>query len=132
MAPLSGLFGSAVITAVGTVPGTAAIIGVGEWSIDIGNNVVDTTAFGDAWRKIINSVREWSVSFSGNTDTDTQNATLRNAMLGGSVVSLRLYDAPTTYYSGSGILTGLNPAISYDGKGESSWDLDGDGALTYT
>lgn len=132
MAPLSGLFGSAVITAVGTVPGTAAIIGVGEWTLDIGNNVVDTTAFGDAWRKIINSVREWSVSFSGNRDTDTSQTTLRNAMLGGSVVSLRLYDSPTTYYSGSGILTGLSPSISFDGKGEDSWDLDGDGALTYT
>lgn len=133
MAPLSGLYGSVVITAVGTVPGTAAIIGVGEWSLDIKHNTVETTAFGDTWKRRVASIREYSGSFSGNKDTDSSQTTLQNAILGGSVITLRLYDTVTNYYTcGSVYLSGASPKISVDGKGENSWSFDGDGGLSYT
>lgn len=132
MAPKSGLFGSVVITSAGTVPGTAAVIGMGEWSLDIGHNTVETTAFGDTFKRRITGIREYSGSFSGNDDTDSSNTTLRNAILGGSVIALRLYDGTATYYNcGSVYLEGGNPQISIDGKGEASWDFNGDGTLTY-
>ena len=132
MAALSGLFGSAVITSAGTVPGTANIIGIGEWSLDLGMSPVEITAFGDNWRGILPSIREYSGSFSGNADTDTSQATLRNAMMGGSVVALRLYDAAATYWSlGTVYLTGQNNGISFDGKGDRGWDFDGHGAPAY-
>lgn len=132
MAPLSGLFGSVVITSAGTVPGTAAVVGMGEWNLDIGHAVVDTTAFGDAWERIIASIRSYSGSFSGNADTDTSHTTLRNAMLGGSAVALRLYDAAATYWlAGTVYLEEQGNGISYDGKGERNWGFKGDGPLSY-
>ncbi len=132
MAPLSGLFGSVVITAVGTVPGTASIVGISEWSLDLGQDVPEVTAFSNFWKEFIAGLREYSGSFSGFGDTDSSNTTIRNAMLGGSAISLRLYDSGTTYYNiASALLTGQSPSISVDGKGDDSWDFDGDGALTY-
>lgn len=133
MAAKSGLFGSAVITIAGTVPGTANIVGIGEWSLDIGHGVVETTAFGDGWKQFIAGIKEYSGSFSGNSDTDSTHTSLRNAMLGGSVVGLRLYDTATTYYTvGTAYLSSGNPTISYDGKGEQGYDFQGVGALSYT
>ncbi len=132
MAAKSGLFGSAVITSAGTVPGTATIVGIGEWSISIDHPIVEITAFGDAWQRYLPSIRGWSGSFSGNTDTDTSQTTLKNAVLGGSVIAMRLYDSATTYWSGTaGYITGNEHSISYDGKGDSGWDFTGDGALAY-
>lgn len=128
MAALSGLSGS-VLYMTG---GTTNIVGIGEWSLDIGMSPVETTAFGDTWKKIIASVREYSGSFSGNADTDSSQTTLRNAMLGGSAIALRLHDSATTYYSvGTAFLTGMNDSISVDGKGERGWDFEGSDALTY-
>ncbi len=131
MAPVSGLLGSVVITQAGTVPGTAAIVGMSEWNLDIGHDPVETTAFGDEWKQFIKSLREWSGSFSGNMETDASATTLRNAQLGGSVVYLRLYTGTATYYSGSAYLSGQSPTISVDGKGEDGWDFQGTGTLTY-
>lgn len=132
MTTKSGLFGSAVITSAGTVPGTANIVGIGEWSLDIGHNVVEVTAFGDAWKRVIASIREYSGSFSGNSDTDSTHTSLRNAMLGGSAISLRLYDTATTYYNvGTALLENGNPSISFDGKAEQGYDFVGDGPLSY-
>ena len=128
MAALSGLNGSVVYMTAGTTN----IVGIGEWSLDIGMSPVEITAFGDTWRAILPSIREYSGSFSGNADTDTSQATLRNAMLGGSAVALRLYDAAATYWNlGTVYLTGQSNGISVDGKGDRGWDFDGHGAPTY-
>lgn len=132
MTKKSGLYGSVVITAVGTAPGTAAIVGIGEWSLDMGQDVPEVTAFGDTWKQFLAGLREYSGSFSGKSDTDSSVATIRNAMLGGSAITLRLYDAAATYYNcGTVLLSGGNPTISIDGVGEDSWDFQGSGALTY-
>lgn len=130
MAALSGLNGSAVI--YDGSAGTAAIVGIGEWSIDIGHNVVETTGFGQTWKKFITGLREYSGSFSGFQDTSSTNATLRNALLGGSAVGFRFYDSATTYWDAGTILfTGGGHMTSIDGKAEQSWDFQGSDALTY-
>ena len=132
MSKKSGLYGSVVITAVGTVPGTAAIVGMGEWSLDLGMDTPETTAFGDTWKQFLAGLHEYSGSFSGYGDTDTSNNTIRNAMLGGSAISLRLYDSATTYYNaGTVFLSSGAPNISIDGVAEDSWDFQGSGPLTY-
>ena len=132
MTKKSGLFGSVVITAVGTVPGTAAIVGIGEWSLDLGMDTPEVTAFGDTWKQFLAGLREYSGSFSGYGDTDSSNATIRNAMLGGSAITLRLYESASNYYNcGTVLLNSGNPTISIDGVGEDSWDFQGSGALTY-
>ena len=112
--------------------GTTNVVGIGEWSLDVGMSPVEITAFGDTWRGILPSIREYSGSFSGNADTDSSQTSLRNAMLGGSAVALRLYDAAATYWNlGTVYLTNMNNGIAVDGKGERGWDFEGHGAPTY-
>lgn len=132
MAALSGTAGSAVYTLAGTVVGTASVVGMSEWSLDFTMNEVETTAFGNDWQDFINGIKGWTGSFSGNHDTDSSQTTLKNAALGGSVMALRLYDSPTTYWSGTAYLNGLGRQISVDGKSEATYDFVGKGALTYT
>jgi hypothetical protein len=128
MAAMSGTAGS-VLYMTG---GTTVVVGIAEWSIDIGMSPAEITAFGDSWQAILPSVREFSGSFSGNSDSDTSQATLRNAMLGGSVVALRLHDTVSTYWNvATCYLTGQNNTISVKGKGDRGWDFQGSGALTY-
>lgn len=128
MAAQSGLFGSAIYM----TGGTTTIVGIGEWSMDLGMDTVETTAFGDTWKQRLPSIREFSGSFGGNADSDASQASLRNAMLGGSAVALRLYDSATTYWNiGTAYLEGNSNSISIDGKGERSWDFNGHGAPTY-
>lgn len=128
MSELSGTAGSVVLYDASA--GTAAIIGVSEWSIDFTNNTVETTAFGDTWADRISGIKDWGGSFSGNRDTDTSQTTLVNGALAGSVMGFRFYDAAATYWSGSAILNGFGPSIAVDGKGDVSFDFEGKGALT--
>lgn len=127
MAELSGTAGSVVLYDASA--GTAAIIGMSEWSLDFSDNVVETTAFGDRFTDRIAGIMDWSLSFSGNRDTDTSQTTLINAALGGSVVAFRAYESATGYWSGSVILDGMSPSIAVDGKGDMSFSGAGKGAL---
>jgi predicted secreted protein len=128
MAALSGTAGSVVYM----TGGTTTVQGIKEWSLDIGMDPSEITAFGDQWRRIIAGIRQFSGSFSGNADDDTSQTNLRNAMLGGSAIALRLYDKSTSYYNvGSAFLTNMGPSVSYDGEATNSFDFDGNGALTY-
>jgi PAS domain-containing protein len=115
-----------------TTGGTTLIVGIGEWSIDLGMSTVETTAFGDTWKQRLPSIREVSGSFSGIADTGASQTFLQNTMLGGSAIALRLYDGTITYWNiATAYLTGVSNSISIDGKGERSFDFDGHGAPTY-
>lgn len=128
MAALSGTAGSVVYM----TGGTTLVVGIGEWSLDIGAETVETTAFGDSWRTHIAGIRQFSGSFSGRGETDASAATLRNAVLGGSAIALRLYDSGTTYYNvASAFFTGLSPSVTFDGRADVSYDFQGSGSLTY-
>ena len=128
MAAKSGLQGSVVVYDASA--GTAAVAGMGEWSLDLGADTPETTAFGDTWKQFIAGLREYSGSFSGISDTGA--VTIRNAMLGGSAIGLRLYDGAATYYHcGTVLLNSGAPTQSIDGVSEDSWDFQGSGPLTY-
>ncbi len=129
MAALSGTAGSVVYMTGGT-----AVVGeMAEWSLDLSHSPVETTAFGDQWQEYIPSLRNATGSFSGNLDTaDTQQTALRNAMLGGSAIALRLYVSGANYYNvGTAYLTGNGPSISNDGKAETSYDFQVSGPVTF-
>lgn len=128
MASLSGTAGSVVLM----TGGTTNIVGIGEWSLDIGGEAVEITAFGNQWREYITGLKDYTFNFSGRGDTDASQATLRTAILAGSVLAFRLYDSDTTYWNiSSAVFTGMGPSISYDGRAEASYDFQGSGSLTY-
>lgn len=127
MSELSGTAGSVVIYDASA--GTAAVVGMSEWSISQSNNVIETTAFGEEWVDRIAGIKDWSLSFSGNRDTDSSQGTLISAALAGSVVGFRVYESASGYWSGSVILDSMEPSIAYDGKGDISFGGSGKGAL---
>ena len=127
MAPLSGTAGSVVYM----TGGTTVVVGIGEWSLDIGMDTVETTAFGDQWRTRIAGIRQFSGSFSGRADNDASQTTLRNQALAGSAFAARFYEGTTYYNVTSAFFTGLSPSISFDGRGDVSFDFEGNGTLTY-
>ncbi len=130
MAALSGTAGSVVYM----TGGTTAVGEIREWSLDLSHSPVDVTAFGDVWERYIPSLRSATGSFSGNMDTaDTVQTSLRNTMLGGSALALRLYVSPTAYFAvGTAYLTGQNAGVSVDGKVDAGYDFQVSGPVTFT
>lgn len=129
MAFISGTAGSVVYVS----GGTTAVVGAYEWSLDVGQETPEVTAFGDQWRVYLPGIREWSGSFGMRGDTSAASQAFVRAMLfGGSAgVEFRFF-AGTNYYSGSALATGGAPEIAYDGALENSFDIQGSGPLTFT
>lgn len=128
MAYVSGTAGSVAYVS----GGTTVVAGVHEWSIDVGQETPETTAFGDQWRTHVAGIREWSASMGmhGDPAASSQNF-ITNLQTGGSAsVEFRFF-AGTNYYAGSGIVTGHSPEVAFDGIYEDSFDLQGSGPLTF-
>lgn len=130
MAGASGLFGSVVLT----TGGTTRVEGIGEWSLDVAMTTQEVSEFGDQWKVRLQGQREATFSFGPNgiAGTATQK-TLRDYMLAGSAVGLRLYETETNYWTiGTAWLTGMNRAINVAGKLETGFDGEASGSITYT
>jgi hypothetical protein len=128
MAALSGTAGSAVIVAGGT-----AIVGeIAEWSLSLGMDTVEVTAFGDNWDEVLPSVRNATGSFSGNFDpADAIQGTVVSYMMAGSALALRLYASGTKYFNvGTAYVTGMEPGISQKGKADISFNFKASGPVT--
>jgi len=130
MAGVSGTFGSVVYT----TGGTTLVEGIGEWSMDIAMTSNEVSEFGDVWKQKVAGMRDATGSFSGNgVPSGTVQSQLRQAMIGGSAVSFRLYETATNYWTvGSAFMTGVGRSISVQGKLEASYNWESNGAVSYT
>lgn len=131
---------------MGAIPGkggeakisTNTIAEVQTWSIDIGTNVIDTTAMlagGTVWKTFIAGVSEWTVSLEMSwdvvTDTNGQGA-LNTASLAGTTISdLTLYPNASNYYVGDAIITSASINDDVQDKVSYTVELQGTGALAY-
>lgn len=129
MGALSGTAGSVVYT----TGGTTAVGNLTEWRIDVAMSPQEITAFGDNWQKFLPSVRGATGTFQGNfDDTDTAQTSLRNAMLGGSAVALRLYVSNSKYFNvGTAYLSNMGPGISQMGKGDVQFSFTASDAVSF-
>lgn len=129
MSYISGTAGSVAVVS----GGTTLFAGATEWSLDLGQNTPEVTAFGDSWRNYLPGIREWTGAVTLHADpADSAQTTARNLIINGSApVTFRFY-AGTNYYSGSALVTGQSPTITFDGVYDSSIDLQGCGPLSYT
>lgn len=129
MAGVSGTFGSVVLT----TGGTTLVEGIGEWSLDVAMTSNEVSEFGDVWKQKVAGMRDATGSFGGNgVPSGTAQESLRNAMIGGSVISLRLYETPTYYWTvGSAYLTGFGRSISTQGKLDATFNWESNGSVTY-
>lgn len=125
---LSGTAGSVVYL----TGGTTNVGAIKEWNFNLSHSPVETTAFGDVWQTYIPSLKNATGSLAGNFDhTDTAQASLINAALGGSAVALRLYITSAKYWNiGTAYFTSHGPSLSNEGKAETSFDFQVSGPVT--
>lgn len=126
MAVYSGTAGSMRI-------GTVTTNEIKEWSLDLGQNVVDVTTFSEAWERKIAGIRNASGTFSGNfDDSDTNQTAIMNALLNGTALNLRCYVNSTKYFNvGTAFVTGMSPSTSYDGAAQVSFNFTVSGPVTF-
>jgi hypothetical protein len=103
-----------------------------NWTLDVSQEYVDTTAFGDTFREQTPTFATWTGTASAKYyigDTNGQLA-LQTAWLAGSSAVIRFYVDSTHYYSGTAyVSTTIGAAV--DGIVEISWNLQGASALSY-
>lgn len=123
---LSGTAGSVSVN--GTIVGE-----VDEWSLDIEQTPVTTTAFGVEWEAVIDSLRAASGTFSANTDTDDAAQTALTAALhNGQSVTLRLWLDAISRFELSAYLTDESDGVTVDGADTTVYDYVMSGNLTYS
>lgn len=112
---------------------TNIITDIGDWNLNIENDLQDVTEFGDTWKSRISGLLDATGSFSGRWDVSaTQQGLLQTGMLAGTSIALRLYVNASNYYSGTAFLKSQNPKATVSGVVEIEWNFEIDGALTYS
>jgi len=103
-----------------------------NWSLDITQEYVDTTAFGDTMREQTPTFATWTGTASAKydiTDTNGQLA-LQTAWLAGSSVTLRFYVSAANYYTALAYVS-ASIGAAVDGIVEITWNCVAAGPLTY-
>lgn len=104
-----------------------------DWSLEVSQEFVDTTAFGDTMREQTATFASWSATANGSydiTDTNGQLA-LQTAWLAGSTVAPRFFVDGTHYYSGNAYVN-ANISAAVDGVVNVSYTFTSAGALSYS
>ncbi len=124
MAVFTGIEGSVTV-------GANVAAEIDKFSLKIGAEKKETTSFGDEWGRHKRTVKNWSGSFSGRFDmSDTAQAALQDALLGGTTVTLHL-DTGLALYEGdatievsvdSGATDLANVSFDFEGTGALTWD----------
>ena len=126
MAALVGYSGNVKI-------GANAVALLDSWELSPSANILDNTAFGNAWKVKVSGLKDWTAKVSGRydfTDTNGQMA-LWTAFLNGTSVSLELDVDGTHKFTGTALVksppikTGVDALISVE------FDLEGISALVY-
>lgn len=116
---------------------------IDSWALTAKMSLTEVTAFGDKWKKFAPTVREWSVTASGNLDkgsTDQQGAVLL-PLLDSSTsynstvypmrsVYLRLYES-TAYWAGMAKLAEFKVGSQVGSNVSVTYTLQGTSALNY-
>ena len=113
--------------------GTDTVLNCQSYALDIAQETVDTTKFGDTFRASTPTFATWSATAKGNFDIadSTGQAVLAAAALAGSeVADARFYVGTAPYYHGPAY---VSMAISADVGGviEVNFTFVASGALTY-
>ena len=114
-------------TAIAGKDGDIAIAGytvdLKEWTLDIESDIEDTSAFGDSWKTNMGTLLGWSGSASGFAAAADLSPT-------GTSVACTFEDGSGTW-TGNAIVGKVGLKAAVDGLIEVSFDLTGDGAISY-
>jgi len=113
----------------GNIKESGTTIGeMGEWSLDVSADIVDTSAFGDEWKKKTATQKDWSGSCSGRLDTSNAG---QSALTIGADVDMEFYVDATHKYSGSAIVESISRSAVVNGVLEVTFNFSGNGVLSY-
>lgn len=114
--------------------GANAIAEIRSYSLEETADTVEDTSMGDAYRTHKTTLK----SFSGSVDVfwDETDTNGQIALAVGSEVTINFYPEGTTtgdrYYTGTAIVTSKTVTGSFDGMVESTINVQGTGALTFS
>ena len=111
---------------IDAIDAAKAVVGIREWTLDVGASIQDTSSFSDGQAKVFTvTSKQWSGSFSGFKDGPPLQI--------GTVMGLELQESstPTQMWRGSGIITNIGPAVSVDGIVTYAYDFQGIHALEW-
>lgn len=124
MAGLKGYEGS--FRLAGTATGD-----INEFNLDIELNTEDDAEFGDAWEDPSATTKKWSGTVKGKLNrSDTNQAAIEAALLGGTTVAARFYTTSSAYYSGTALVTKMSVAPAVNNLIPVEFTILGKGALT--
>jgi hypothetical protein len=129
MAYISGTAGSVAFVS----GGTALLTGAYSWSLDISQNMPETTVFGDSWKTYLPGIREWTATVDLIKDpAQAVQGSVHAMIIGGSAAAVFRFYESGTVYAGSALVSGISPEVSYDDRAIISYDLTGSGPLTFS
>ena len=112
---------------------TDAVLDVQNWTLDVTQEYVDTTTFGDTAREQTPTFATWSGTAAAkyNIADTTGQLALQTAWLAGSLVSdVRFYVSAASYYHGDAYVS-ASISAAVDNVVEVSYSITGASALTY-
>jgi predicted secreted protein len=120
----------------GVKNGANLILNINTWSIALKSSTVDTIAFGSTggWNTKTSTFKDWTAKFDGNTDpTDTTGQLAMINGLGSTFTfDFNVSASPTSgHWTGTGILTGIDPKAEATGMNTIAYSVEGTGPLTF-
>jgi len=108
--------------------GTSTIGEMSEWTLDVSADIVDTSAFGDEWKKKTSTQKDWTGSCTGRLDPGDAGQT---ALAIGSEVTLNFYVDATHYFSGAAVVESISRSAAVADLVTVTFNFTGNGELSY-
>ena len=128
---IAGKSGTVYVAASGGTPAEA--LDVQDWSLTISADSLDTTSFTDSgWKTFLGGLKGYTGSVTAKWNhADTNQAVFFDNL--GSSIDFKFYldEANTKYFSGTAIVTSVDPKVSVSGTADVTFNLQGTGSITY-
>jgi len=114
---------------------STAFTDASKWTLNLKGATKDATPFGASgnWAINIATIKSWSAKISAFLDTADTAQTNLFALLNSTVsLTLNVGSTPAHNFSGSAILTGIDPNVDAQGVETVDFSFTGSGAVTYS
>lgn len=124
-----------------TVAGSV-VAQVKSWTLTANLDVVETSSMGDKWRTKVGTMATWSGSMDVLFDTSTATGTAQNNIVtrliaatsvrtGTTVTLIASSSTGATYFTGTAIITGVQPGAQMEQINAATFNFEGTGALAF-
>lgn len=117
------------------VSASSAFTDASKWTLSIKNATKDVTPFGASgnWAINIPTINSWTAKISAFIDTSDTTQTTLFGQIGQTVsVTLNVSSSPSHSFTGSAILSGIDPNVDAQNAETVDFSFTGSGALSYS